>query len=45
MEPISTAWSNDMNTLESLMALAFIVTLVQFILVNITPQKNNRRRS
>lgn len=33
-----------MSTLESLMALAFIVTAVQFAWVNIVPQKNNRRR-
>jgi hypothetical protein len=33
-----------MNTLESLMALAFLVTAIQFVWVNVVPQKNNRRR-
>lgn len=34
-----------MTTLESLMALAFIVTAAQFVWINVVPQKNNRRRS
>lgn len=34
-----------MTTLESLMALAFIVTAIQFAWVNFAPLKNNRRRS
>lgn len=34
-----------MSTLESIMLAAFIVTAVQFVWINIVPQKNNRRRS
>lgn len=34
-----------MTSLESLMALAFLVTAIQFVWVNVVPQKNNRRRS